>query len=503
MTAMPGPVLLLLVALVLTACASVERAPAESTAPTPTLDAAPWPEPPPVPSEEPDPSVSAAAARLAMTGPGATPSADSLATIAASGDPRLAWLLSDLLRFAVTPDAEGALVDAFEQLTGADPRERRFGPNPWLAVTNLLIGWDLPAVAAYREHKATLLLALEPAWAPLFADAESTIDWRVTTWGGVFIDDRPSGSTEPCERACIPALDDPALTSAGEGGWYADDRIVFGISLGDEAVALPKHIMEVHEMVNLTLGGRRLGVPYCTLCASAQAYLTDAVPPGVEPLVLRTSGLLSRSNKVMYDLGTGSAFHTFTGRAASGPLRELDLTLEPVTVTVSTWGDWKAAHPDTRIVARDGGIGRVYPDDPLCGRDDAGPIFPIGPADTRLPVQAAVVGVIDPTGQPLAFAAATARDELEAGRPVSAGAVELILDGGGLSARGAGGEELVTHEAFWFAWSQFHPTTSLWAPPTAGPAGGATGAGSGGDQGAEDCSTLLDVLTRDPRGGDR
>jgi hypothetical protein len=63
-----------------------------------------------------------------------------------------------------------------------------------------------------------------------------------------------------------------------DGDWYTDDRIVFGIVLDGEAVALPKHIMEVHELVNLTIAGRRIGVPYCTLCASAQAFLTDAVP---------------------------------------------------------------------------------------------------------------------------------------------------------------------------------------------------------------------------------
>ena len=33
--------------------------------------------------------------------------------------------------------------------------------------------------------------------------------------------------------------------------------------------------MEVREMVNDTLGGRDLAIPYCTLCASAQAYYTD------------------------------------------------------------------------------------------------------------------------------------------------------------------------------------------------------------------------------------
>ncbi len=411
--------------------------------------------------------------RLVSAGPNAPPDPQALETVAESDDARLAWLLSDLLRLTVTPDAEEALVDAFHRLTGADPSDTRFGANSWLALTNLLIGWDLAAPPGYRDDKAALLLALEPAWEPLVADADGTLDWRHVTWGGVFMDSRPAGSTEACERSCIPSLDDPALTDAADGNWYPDDWIVFGLVLGGEAVALPKHIMEVHELVHLTLAGQRIGIPYCTLCASAHAYHLDGVIPGGDPLVLRTSGLLSRSNKVMVDLRSGSAFHTFTGRAATGPLREAGVVLEPLTVTVATWGEWRAAHPGTRIIARDGGIGRTYPADPLCGRDDAGPIFPIGPADSRLPAQAAVVGVIGPDGRTTAFAADAARTELEAGRPVTFGDMELIADAGGLHARLRDGRELVSHQSFWFAWSQFHPATSLWAPdagadPTAG-----------------------------------
>ena len=44
------------------------------------------------------------------------------------------------------------------------------------------------------------------------------------------------------------------------------------------------------------LGGRRLAIPYCTLCGSAQACFTDDVEGADEMPVLRTSGLLSRSN---------------------------------------------------------------------------------------------------------------------------------------------------------------------------------------------------------------
>ena len=388
---------------------------------------------------------------------------EALNVIGDSHDARLGWLVSDLLRFYSGSPEEGQLVAAFERLTGIDVRkDPLFSEGAWRAVTDHLIAWDLPAPPGYRERKAQLYLALEPGWKPFFADTNSEIDWRFVAWGGVLLDDRRLGDQRPCARGCIPALDDPALTNANGGDWYPDERIVFGVVLGGEAVAFPKNIMEVHEMVNISIGGRRLGIPYCTLCRSAQAYLLDSVPSGVEQPVLRTSGLLSRSNKVMWDLNSRSVLDTFTGRALSGPLQDAGVVLEQVTVVSSTWGAWKQAHPKTRIVAKDGGIGRTYEEDPLHGRDDNGPIFPIGDVDPRLPVQVEVVGVIDPEGRAVAFPADRARAVLASGDAVALAGVELVADGGGLRARSSGGAELPAHQAFWFAWSQFHPGTALW-----------------------------------------
>ena len=261
-----------------------------------------------------------------------------------------------------------------------------------------------------------------------------------------------------------PALDDPAVTDAAGGSWYSDNGIVFAVVVGGEARAYPRHIMEIHEMVNDTVGGRRLGFPYCTLCGSAQAYFTDDVPDGVATPVLRTSGLLTRSNKVMYDLVTKSVFDTFTGEAVSGPLRERGVVLNQATVVTTTWGEWKAAHPDTTIVAEDGGIGRRYPLDPLRGRDDAGPIFPVGDVDDRLGVHDQVFGVVLDDGTPVAFGVDAAAAALESGQSVELAGVTLHLDGGGVRAAAADGTEIQGHQAFWFAWSQFMPDTLLWAP---------------------------------------
>lgn len=391
-----------------------------------------------------------------------------------AGDPRIAWLLTDLLRF-VQPDTgpADALLAAWETVTATSTAG---GRSDWGTTTDHLIAWDTPAPPDYVDWKRRIFELVEPGWAPFFDDEDAAIDWRWVSWGGVLIDDRPLDQTNlGCPEGCIPALNDPALTSAADGDWYPDDRIVFGVILGDEAVAFPKNIMEVHEMVNMTIDGRRIGMPYCTLCGSAQAYLTDTIPDDIDledidlgdaaAFELRTSGLLSRSNKVMYEFHTRSVFDTFTGAAVSGPLLDAGVVLEPITVQTSTWGAWKAAHPDTMIVAEDGGIGRTYREDPLRGRDDNGPIFPIGDVDPRLDVQTSVVGVVLEDGTSVAFPADAARAALAAGEAVTHAGISITTDGAGLTAFDADtGEELSAHQAFWFAWSQFHTGTELWAP---------------------------------------
>jgi hypothetical protein len=380
--------------------------------------------------------------------------------LATSGDIRYAWFVSDLLRFFGGQDGE-LLVGTFETLTGTDiSNDPDLQRSPWLSVTNHLIAWDTPDYAGYRDDKGGIFTQLETGWAPFFDDADADIDWRHLSWGGVFIDDRPLGDPDPCPGGCIPALDDPQTTDAAGGAWYPDDRTVFGVVVGDEALAIPLNIAEIHEMFNLTLGGDRLAIPYCTLCGSAQAFVTEE-PDGA--LVMRTSGLLSRSNKVMYDLVTRSAFDTFTGAAVSGALRDAGVVLDEITVVRSSWDEWKREHPDTRIIAQDGGIGRSHPLDPLGGRDDDGPIFPIGDTDERLGVHDFVVGVVLDDGTPLAFPSEEAGAAFDTREAVELEGVELRQSGDGLVAfEVASGRQLAAHEAFWFAWSQFHPDTLLW-----------------------------------------
>ena len=378
---------------------------------------------------------------------------EALAQIAASKDPRLVWLISDLLRFVPDPRLSAELSGAASELLG-----KNFGSgNSWGKITDHLIAWDIPAPPDYLQAKRAMFVTVFDGWDRIFVKGD--VDWRLVSWGGVLIDDRAYDTTdEPCN--CIPAADNPPVTTAQEASWLDDDDIVFGIEVNGEYRAYPRQIMEVREMVNDTLGGRDLGIPYCTLCGAAQAYFTDQLPVGVDRPILRTSGLLSRSNKVMYDLNTYSVFDTFRGEALTGPLAEKGLMLAQANVITSDWGSWKAAHPETTVLAEELALGR----DPdfRNGRDANGPIFPVGDVDPRLPIHEDIIGVITGRGQPVAFQRSAALVALRQGASISVGDIHLELDAGGIKAVDAKGAGVGSHQAFWFAWSQFHPQTTLW-----------------------------------------
>ncbi|MEM9044193.1 MAG: DUF3179 domain-containing (seleno)protein [Pseudomonadota bacterium] len=378
---------------------------------------------------------------------------EALTVISESKDPRLAWIMSDLMRFVSSRDLNLSLATASSDLFGKQIR----GPNYWGEVTDHLIAWRVPAPPDYLQVKRAIFTSVLPGWDRIFVEGD--IDWRLVSWGGVLIDDRAYDTTdEDCN--CIPAADNPEVSTAEEATWLDDDDIVFGVEVNGEYRAYPRQIMEVREMVNDTLGGRQLGIPYCTLCGAAQAYFTDQLPEGIERPILRTSGLLIRSNKVMYDIESYSVFDTFLGKAVTGPLAEKGVQLKQATVVTTDWATWKEAHPETTVLLERYALGR----DPdfRNGRDANGPIFPVGDVDPRLPVHEDIIGAITETGKPVAFQRSKAFVALQQGQEISFENVKLMLDAGGIRAVDKDGSDLGSHQAFWFAWSQFHPETVLW-----------------------------------------
>lgn len=79
-----------------------------------------------------------------------------------------------------------------------------------------------------------------------------------------------------------------------------------------------------------------------------------------ETLSFGHAGILFENSFVMYDRRTESLWVHVTGRAVWGPLKGEQLTFVPSTVT--TWQQWKSAHPYTQVLPgyRRGGFMGTY-----------------------------------------------------------------------------------------------------------------------------------------------
>ena len=114
-----------------------------------------------------------------------------------------------------------------------------------------------------------------------------------------------------------------------------------------------------------------------------------------------TSGMLYRSNKLMYDRKTNTLWNQFTGVPAAGPLAGAGIRLELLPVVTTTWGEWLAAHPDTTVLAQETGLypGRFYQpewDDRSIYfnyRENPTTMFPVWRSSDDLPAKGQVIGL--------------------------------------------------------------------------------------------------------------
>ena len=202
------------------------------------------------------------------------------------------------------------------------------------------------ATPAYLRFKQALFGSQFEDMAEMMnPEAPIVIDAREIMWGGVRVDG-------------IPPLEFPTQIFPEEAAeWINDSDIVVGVEIDGDARAYPIRIIAWHEMVNDTIGGVPVSLAYCTLCGSP--ILFDG-RVGSEVYRFGTSGLLYRSNKLMYDRNTRTLWNQFSGKPAWGPLVGQDIRLKVLPVVVTTWGDWHERHPDTTVLSINTGFVRDY-----------------------------------------------------------------------------------------------------------------------------------------------
>jgi hypothetical protein len=119
-----------------------------------------------------------------------------------------------------------------------------------------------------------------------------------------------------------------------------------------------------HEIVNDTVGGVPVTVTYCPLCNSAVVF-DRRLPPHV--LDFGTTGKLRNSDLVMYDRQTESWWQQFTGEAIVGALTGTELKLLPARL--ESFADFKARHPDGKVLVPNDPKKRDYGRNPYVGYD--------------------------------------------------------------------------------------------------------------------------------------
>ncbi len=134
-------------------------------------------------------------------------------------------------------------------------------------------------------------------------------------------------------------------------------------------------------------------ISYCTLYGAAVAYSTSRLDG--TPHAFGSSGLLYRSNKLMYDAATLSLWSNLTGEPVSGVLVGRGISLPVLPITVTTWGDWKARHPDSTVLALETGFSRDYTAGAAYGKyfDSPETMFPVWKRDTTLAPKTVIFGI--------------------------------------------------------------------------------------------------------------
>ncbi len=183
-------------------------------------------------------------------------------------------------------------------------------------------------------------------------------------------------------RDGIPSIDNPKFITVVEAdGTYTDNAPVVQFEINGDVRAYPLDILTWHEIVNDVVGGVPVAITFCPLCNTAIAF--ERQIGGIIP-EFGTSGLLRRSDLVMYDRITETLWQQIGGKALVGDFvgAELNLLAAPIV----SWGQFKEAFPDGIVLSRDTGFVRSYGSNPYTGYDDINntPFLFAGKLDKRL-----------------------------------------------------------------------------------------------------------------------
>lgn len=194
-------------------------------------------------------------------------------------------------------------------------------------------------------------------------------------------------AVDPRDR--IPPIDTPRFEPIDAADWLEDREPGALVQFNDEVRFYPLSILTRHEIVNDRYGDVPVAVTFCPLCNTALSF--DRRVDG-DVLRFGVSGLLRKSDLVMWDDATTSLWQQITGEAVVGELAGTQL--EIISTAIVSYGEARDAFPQALSLAQDTGFGINYGTNPYTSysSSDQPFLFDEEP-DPRFPALSRVVGV--------------------------------------------------------------------------------------------------------------
>jgi hypothetical protein len=262
-------------------------------------------------------------------------------------------------------------------------------------------------------------------------------------------------------RDGIPSIDRPKFIPQGRVDYLRDDDIVIGLVRGNIARAYPTRVLIWHEIVNDMIGKEAVAVTYCPLCGTAMVF--GRTIDGTQR-TFGVSGLLYRSDVLMYDRETESLWSQLAMKAVSGPAVGKALPWLPSEHL--TFKAWREKYPKGQVLSTDTGVRRNYQANAYASYFASDKtMFPVPHTRKELSNKTRVIGVVV-DGKAKAYVLT----DLSSGKTVKDTvadkqiAVRYDTEKQFPQVTNLTGDPIPSVVVFWFAWQAFYPDTALWKP---------------------------------------
>lgn len=314
-----------------------------------------------------------------------------------------------------------------------------------------------------------------------------------------------AASAQATKNLPYTPIDHPQFVSAAQATFLSPNNILIGVAQGSVAKAYPAAILAQHGIVQDKMPNDPIVVTWCEYCNTAVVFKGEADGKALHFYTIGVRG----SSEVFEDRETGSVWQQAALDSIAGPMKGTHLQIYPFLLT--TWKNWRSLHPNTLVLKPLPGYAERLADKNKI--IDQGIVGMAGPApfgvvrdDKRLEPRATVVG-LELNGVAKAYSISALRHTLVVNDNIGGSAIVIIhqpdsdtttaffatargktlrfqaanasatrlVDLGTHSTWNAYGDclagplkgtrlkRLILEPGFWFAWSEFHPGTELYA----------------------------------------